>query len=362
MTLWNGALAALGMLLVAIALNDVFQAVIVPRATARALRPTFLLWRGLWMLWPRLARLRRDADAREDFLAYFAPFALVAMFAQWVVLLIVGYATILWSMRAQVHPTLDTFGAACYFAGTALLTIGFGDYTGHTGLARLVSLAAGASGLGVVSVTTAYLFSLFGAFQAREQFVVLIGARAGAPPSGIGLLAMARHAGCSDFTSIFRDAQQWAATLMESHLAYPTLAYFRSSHDYESWVTTLAALLDAATLLITTIEDQPCAEARFFLSVGRHAVSDLSRYLLSGSAGNDPLLTRDQFDAACDRLAEARYQLRDRDEAWIHFAQLRGHYAQGLANLAELLSTSLAAWPLDGRFIAAEHVLPHQNP
>ena len=44
------------------------------------------------------------------------------------------------------------------------------------------------------------------------------------------------------------DAQRWAAEVMESHLAYPMLAYFRSSHDDQSWIGTLGTLLDAATL------------------------------------------------------------------------------------------------------------------
>ena len=72
-----------------------------------------------------------------------------------------------------------------YFAGTSLLTIGFGDIVGRGALPRFVSMLAALAGLSFLSILTAFLFALFGSFQQRETFVVTVGARAGAPPSGV---------------------------------------------------------------------------------------------------------------------------------------------------------------------------------
>lgn len=360
MPLADIALVALGSLLVLLTINDVFQSVIVPRSTSRNIRPTFLLWRAAWLAWPRIAGALnpRNDGRREDFLAYFAPLMLIVMLVQWVVLLILGYGTLFWTLRAQIHPPLATFGQACYFAGTSLLTIGFGDFFGQTGIPRYLSLAAAASGLGVVSVTTAYLFSLFGAFQTREAFIVILGARSGAPPTGIGLLAIARYAKAGDTSAIFSQAQHWAASLMETHLAYPTLAYFRSSHDYESWVNTLLTLLDASALLITTIADEPAAEARFFYSLGRHAARDLEGYFNYGKirVAKTPCMSREAYDCARERLADAGYALQDADDAWRRFSELRMEYAPRLHTLALHFDMAISPWPLDGDFIQAQHL------
>ena len=131
-----------------------------------------------------------------------------------------------------MHPALASFGEAFYFAGTSFFTIGFGDFFGNTGLTRLASLAAGASGFGIISTTTAYLFAIFGAFQSREQFVVTVGARAGAPPSGVGSPHDRRaREHRQRFVRVDAQRRDVVRILMETHLAYPILAYFRSSHD-----------------------------------------------------------------------------------------------------------------------------------
>jgi hypothetical protein len=338
-----------GVLLVIISFNDVFQAVIVPRSVGHRFRPSFYQSRILWRIWPRLARVvyPRSANLREDFLAAYAPFNLLINLVTWSFLLLLGYGAIFYALRDQIHPPITTFGEAVYFAGTSFLTIGFGDFVGSTGLARMISLAAGASGFGLVSATTAYLFAIFGAFQARERFVVMLGTRSGFPPSGTGLLAIAARTGIiGDLPIMMRDAEMWCASLMETHLAYPILAYFRSSHDEESWVGTLAVLLDAATLLITTV-DIDVGEAPILYSIARHATRDLAVYFHVDKEEAGPHITRERFDFACGRLVEAGYKLKDREEAWKHFVELRSHYAENLNGLATFLDIPSLPWTSD---------------
>jgi len=333
-----------GAIMVLAVVNDVFQSVIVPRAVGRRFRISFVVYRGLWLLWPRLAGAiyRANPDHREDFIALFGPFTLVLLLLVWTAVAITGYALISWGWRDGFAPPLSSFGQAMYFSGTSLTTVGFGDIVGRTSGPRTLSIVAALTGLAILSITTAYFFAIFGSFQSRETFVTTVGARAGSPASGVGLLTIAAYSQTqNDLNSLMYDAQQWAAALMESHLAYPTLAYFRSSHEFESWVGTLGTLLDASALLMTTL-DLPCGQARIFFDIGRHAARDLSHYFhLEREA---PRIERPEFDQACERLAAAGYALRDRDEAWERFTALRESYAGNIDALAHYFAIPPLQW------------------
>jgi hypothetical protein len=342
------ALVIVGVLLIAITFSDVFQSVIVPRSVGRRFRPSFYNSRMMWWTWPRLARLLRGDDAyrRENFLAAFAPLYLVVNLVLWSFLLLIGYGAIFYALRTQMHPVLHTFGEAVYFAGTSFFTIGFGDFVGGTGITRMFSLLAGASGFGIVSITTAYLFAIFGAFQTREQFVVSVAARAGSPPSGVALLSIAARTGIMrDLPSLMRSGESWCASVMETHLAYPILAYFRSSHDSQSWVGTLGTLLDAAVLLITTVENE-VGEASILYNIGQHAARDLAMYFRAHGFdfADGPGITREQFTKACDELASAGLRLHEENTAWERFVSMRSGYAGYLNALAGFFQIPPLQW------------------
>ncbi len=348
--------AAFGAACIALTLSDVFQSVVMPRATGRRYRISFYVWRWIWSGWPRLAwkLYTRNADAREEFFAYFAPLTLIATFGLWIALLIFGFASLLWAMRGGISPAGASFGTMLYFAGTSLLTIGFGDVVAHTGSPRFVSMLSALAGLSFLSVGTTFLFAIFGSFQQRETFVVTTAARAGAPPSGVNLLAIAGYSRTrEDLPELMVDSQRWAAAVMESHLAYPMLAFFRSSHDDQSWIGTLGTLLDAATLLMTTVNDVKDGQARIFFNVGRHATLDLARYFRVDTAYQSVGIERPEFEHACDRLVAAGYTLHERDEAWERFAALRSSYAPHLSALARFFQIPPLQWIGDRSAIAA---------
>jgi hypothetical protein len=348
-----------GVAIVGFTLSDVFQSVVMPRAAGRRFRFSFYAWRAMWYVWPKLAwrRFALNADRREDALAVFAPLMLVLLIGVWAALLILGFGLVLWAMRNGIEPPHSSFGTVLYFAGTSLLTIGFGDVVGRSGLSRLVSVMAGLAGLSYLSILTAFLFAIFGAFQSRETFVVTVAARAGTPPSGVNLLAIAGYSHThEDLPQLMIDAQRWAAAVMESHLAYPMLAFFRSSHDDQSWVGTLGTLLDAATLAMTTVDGVRDGQARIFYSVGRHATRDLSHYFRIGFTEETPGIERVEFEHACDRLAHAGYKLRDRDDAWSRFVGLRSRYAGRLNALAAFFQIPPLQWIGDRSLIA---IAPH---
>lgn len=354
----NALSVILGAAFILLTMNDVFQSVIVPRAVGRHLRISFYAWRYAWIVWPALTWkiAGGDEERREDLLAYFAPGMVVGLIVIWGTLLVLGFGAIMWGLRGGLAPQVHSFWAAAYFAGTALTTIGFGDIAGRTAGTRFFSIVAGATGLGFFAVLTAYLFALIGSFQARETFVVMLGARTGTPPSGVDLLAIAGYSQTAgDLERIFFEAQRWTAQVMESQLAYPVLSYFRSSHDYQSWVGTLGTLLDAATLLITTIEGVHPGQARIFYNLGRHATHDLSRFILIAPESPSPGLERPEFDTACERLSHAGLPLRERDAAWERFSTMRAGYAPHLNALARFFEIPPLQWVGDRGPVTGPH-------
>lgn len=348
---------AAGAAIVLLVLNDVFQSAIVPRAVGRHYRLSFYVWRWAWKLWPELAwkLCANDDDRREYLLAAFAPGMLIGLLVIWGALLTFGYGTIVFGLRDGLHPAVHSLGGATYFAGTSLTTEGFGDIVGRSIGTRLLSIVAGATGLGLFSIITAYLFALFGSFQARETFVVMLGARTGTPPSGVDLLAIAGYSATIDNLDVLlMDGQRWTAQIMESHLAYPVLAYFRSSHDNQSWVGTLGTLLDAATLLMTTVDAVRNGQARIFYNLGRHATHDLVKHLGVAREAESPGLERAEFDNACE-LAHAGYRLRERAAAWERFSTMRATYAPQINSLARFFQIPPLQWIGDRGPVSGPH-------
>lgn len=357
---------ASGLFLIGVALRDVFQGVIVPRAENTVLRISRYLMRGLWHIWPRLADVLhgRNPRRREDFLANFAPFELITILVVWVVMLIVGWGLFFYGIRSQLRPPTLNFDAALYYAGASLFTIGYGDIVAVSPFARVMSLLAAASGLGTVAVVTSFLFSVFGNFQNRERFVVTLGARAGLPPSGAGLLAIHGFSGLrDDLAQVFRDGQDWTAGVMESHLAYPILTMFRSSHDYQSWVGTLGTLLDASALVMTVLDpaqlenSETHGQARIMYTLGRHLTNDFAEYFRFDLAHSGPGVERIEFETACRHLREAGFVIRDPQQTWDEFARLRAAYAPHLNALARWLQIPPVQWVGDRSIIAP--VVPH---
>ena len=245
--------AAGGLLLIGLVLWDIFQTVVLPRPAPTRVRIARNLVRLTWPLWRWRALKRTSSIDQEELLGSYAPATVLILLITWFLLMVLGFGLLLYSLRDGLQPVSD-FGSILYYAGTSLLTIGFGDITATHGLARLVSVVAGGLGLGTLALGITYLFSLYGSFQRREILVVRLEARAGAPPSGIRLL---ESYGAEDLrpglAAFFLEWEAWAAEVLDCHVAYPILPYFRSSHDNVSWVSALGAVLDASALVLTTI-------------------------------------------------------------------------------------------------------------
>jgi hypothetical protein len=337
-----------GVALVLYILNDVFQSVVVPRSTPARWRITRWVVRPGWRLCRWLGLRSSSTNARERMFGTFAPAMVIVLLFLWVSGEVLGFAFIFLGLGDQIRPPITDFASAFYFAGSRF---GFGDFVATSPTDRLVALLAGGVGVITIALLISFLFSLYASFQRREILIVTLDARAGAPPSGVSLLETIKKYGLSDdLPGLFSDWEKWAAEVLDSHLAYPVLAYFRSSHDNESWVSALGAVLDATTLLLTTVMDGPRGPAKMAHSMGTHLVEDLSR-LFRIKADGDAGVERYEFDEARGRLAAAGWELLGPEESWAAFARVRATYAGQLNMMAKWFAAPPTQWIGDRSFV-----------
>jgi Ion channel len=345
-----------GVVLLLFIMLDVFRTLVIPRAARGRFRLARMLFRPMWAPWRWFGVRRRSTQARERILSGAAPFFFLVLLAVWATLAVVGYALVLWSPAFVngIHGTGPvSFGDALYFSGSSLFTIGFGDVVA-TGAARAVVVIAGATGLGLLAVVIAYLPVLYQAFNRREVGVLLLDARAGSPPSGPELLYRMGSANArSSLSELFAEWERWAADVLETHLSYPLLVFFRSPHDNTSWVTALGSVLDAATLMITVVgdEEQGHEHAKLLYGTGSHAVEDLFYYFSIEERA--PSIQRDEFDNVMADLRRAGVPLIPADDCYERFVEKRARYAGRLDALAVLLAAPPTQWIGDRSFLGA---------
>src|SRR5262252_1929061 len=316
MLLW----AIVGVVLIGVVLLDAFETIVLPRRATHRLRLARLVLQSTWQLWSAPARGRwHSGEHRETYLSFYGPFALLLLIGVWSTGLIGGFALLLWGLGGQLVATGGDagVGTALYGSGTTFFTLGLGDVLPHTALGRLVVVLEAGMGFIFLALIISYIPVLYQAFSQREVNVSLLDARAGSPPSAAELLR--RHAG-ADFTGalaqLFREWERWAAELLESHLSYPILAYYRSQHQEQSWLAGLTTLLDVAALALVGIDGAPTQPAQLAFAMARHAAADLSRILGARpqSAASERLSAADLTHLRAV-LAKAGVSLREGPEA-----------------------------------------------
>ena len=142
--------------------------------------------------------------------------------------------------------------------------------------ARALIICESGMGLGLVALVIGYVPVLYQAFSRREVSVALLDARAGSPPTSTELLR--RHAfegGQEALTVLLAEWERWSAEILESHISYPLLCYYRSQHDNQSWLSALVAMLDSCALLISIMEGASARQAQLTFAMARHALIDL---------------------------------------------------------------------------------------
>jgi hypothetical protein len=342
-----------GALIIVGTLYDLFDSVVLPRPSVGRLSPSLALLRAIWATWRWVGTRPSQPNRREAILAAYAPFVVLLLLAVRMCFLVVGYALVFNGLPHQFTPAPQDLGISLYFSTASLLSLGVADIVPTGGVVRTLVAFEAATGLGLIAVVISFLFSLFTSFQRRETAVVTLDALAGAPPSGVQILeACAQHRMPQQLDKTFDEWRVWSADVLESHLAYPVLIYFRSSHDNEAWINSFGAVMDAAVLVLTTLEECPIGPAHLMMKVGGHLVEDMA-YRRNDHGDGLPWVERDDFDEARRRLRAVGYRVREGDGPWEEFTRLRSGYASPLIRLARVLAVSPAPW------IGDRSYLPH---
>ena len=201
------------------------------------------------------------------------------LFALWAWSLVFAFSILQWAAGSGITSFSGGhagFRTDLYLSGTTFFTLGMGDVVPRTTWARILSVIEAGTGFGFLAIVISYLPTLYGAFSQREVNISLLDARAGSPPTAVELLRRhGRRRILDGLGQYLHDWETWSAQLMESHLTYPALCFFRSQHDNQSWVAAFAAILDVCSLIIAYGEGEAKWQAQLTFATARHAVADL---------------------------------------------------------------------------------------
>jgi hypothetical protein len=272
----------LGGVIILIILVDAFETVILSRRRTREISLARLFYQFTWLLWSGLVRSIFKGKRQETFLSWYGPLSLLLLLIFWATGLVIGFALVHWASGSTVKVQEGTagFGTYLYLSGTTFFTLGIGDVIPSTTFGRgLIAFEAG-MGFGFLALVIGYLPVLNQSFSRREVNISLLDARAGSPPSAAEMLRRHSHdRGLEELQQLFHEWERWSADLLESHLSYPVLAYFRSQHDNQSWLGALTAILDASAFAIVSLEGTCERQAQLTFAITRHTLVDLAQVL-----------------------------------------------------------------------------------
>ncbi len=335
----------LGLSLVLYTLKSAIRSFVLPRSAPDHLsRAVFVSVRLLFNF--RVNRLHTYAE-RDQVLALYAPVSLLLLPIAWLSLILIGYVGMFWAIGA---PSLwDAYTVS----GSSLFTLGFaqiGDFFKVT-----LSFSEAAIGLILIALLIAYLPTMYAAFSKREAAVTMLEVRAGSPPSAIEMLKRYNRLQRLDkLSELWVSWELWFVELEESHTSLAALSFFRSPQAHRSWVTAAGAVLDTASLVASTIDVPKDAQADLCIRAGFMALRYIADFFQiaynSNPQAGDPIsVTRAEFDAAYDELADAGLPLKaDREQSWKDFAGWRINYDTVLLALANLTMAPAAPWSSDG--------------
>ncbi len=334
----------LGASVVFAALASAIRTFVLPRSASDFVgRAVFV---SLRRAFDRRVRKARTYEERDRIMALYAPIGLLLLLVAWLVLVWIGFSGMLWA--AGIGSWYDALRAS----GSSLLTLGFAALDGLP--ETILAFAEAMIGLILIALLIAYLPTIYSAFSRRETAVTLLEVRAGSPPSAVEMiLRYQRIHGLHRLSDVWTTWEAWFADVEESHTSLAALVFFRSPKPEHSWVTAAGAVLDAASLVNAAIDTPRDPQADLCIRAGYIAlrrIADFFRVSYDPQPGRgDPIsISREEFDEACEVLAEAGVPLKpDRDLAWLDFAGWRVNYDTVLLALASITMAPYAPWSSD---------------
>lgn len=337
-----------GIVLIIAILQDSFESIVLPRRVSRRFRLSRLFYLSAWALCSSIARKMRQGNRREFYLSYFGPLSLILLLILWAAFLIVGLAMIEWGLNLPMSPPakVTSFGTYLYMSGTTFITLGLGDVVPLSGMGRFLAVAEAGMGFGFLALIIGYVPIIYQAFSRREINISLLDARAGSPPSATEMLRRHyRTQRIEELVQFMREWERWSAELLESHLSYPVLTYYRSQHERQSWLAALTTVLDTCALLLIGFDNISAPTIRNTFAIARHAAVDLAQVY-----GTPPLnpkynrLSPEDFIRMRDSLEEVGLHFSTGEHTERKLTEIRRMYEPFVNALADHLLVSLPPW------------------
>jgi hypothetical protein len=346
--------AVVGVALILIVLGDAFETIVLPRRVTRSISLARLFYQSTWLFWSTVVRSIFSGKRQETFLSWYGPLSLLLLLIFWATGLVIGFALVHWASGSAIKTPegAANFSTYLYLSGTTFFTLGMGDVIPNTTLGRgLIAFEAG-MGFGFLALVIGYLPVLNQSFSRREVNISLLDTRAGSPPTAAEMLRRHSHDhGMEELQQLFHEWERWSADLLESHLSYPVLAYFRSHHDNQSWLGALTAILDASAFAIVSLEG-PCErQAQLTFAITRHAIVDLAQvFNCPPRKPKHDRLSPDELARMRIILTEAGLKPRGGDIVDQKLSELRRMYEPYVYSLSNYLRIAIPPWvPKAGR-------------
>jgi hypothetical protein len=219
----------------------------------------------------------------------------------------------------------------------------------HTSGARILVVLESGMGLGFLAMAISYFPVLYGAFSRREVSISLLDARAGSPPTAAEL--MRRHSfkgGGEALNTLLVEWERWSAELLESHISYPLLCYFRSQHTNQSWLSALTAVLDVCALMIAGVQDHAARQAQLTFAIARHALVDIAQIFSQPPALDaEDRLPPERFDLLYQQLCQAGIRVCRDGDSMERLRKMRLLYEGYAVALSRYLYMPLPPWIAD---------------
>ena len=350
-------LLLLGLVVLGAVMLDSFQTIILPRRPVVRFRLTRLFFLATWLPYTGIVNTIRDRRRREQLYSFYGPLSLLALFVVWAIALLTGFALIYFGLHVPFndpsHPVtvFNRLRSCFYVSGSTLFTLGLGDVVPASHATRFLVVLEAGTGLGFVALVIGYVPVLYTAFSTREMTVALLDARAGSPPTAGELLLRHRFDGGDvALTELLAEWERWSASMLETHISYPLLCYYRSQHDNQSWLSALTAVLDACALLITAVECSAQRQAQLTFATGRHVLVDIGHVFHREKVeqrmreGSLTRLDDDEFSKLCDLLRGAGVPLCGDLSVRTRLDALRKLYEPHACAMAEYLRLDLPRW------------------
>ena len=331
-------LAFAGAGLVILVLWDGFETVVLPRRVDKRVRISRLFYRVTWSAWRRIA-LSIGEERNDGFLGLYGPLSVILLFLLWFGLLIFGFGMLLYGINSKLAlngQPID-FATTLYMSGTNFFTLGIGDVTPNSPPGRAVTVVETGTGFGFLALVISYMPVIYQSFSRREVNISLLDARAGSPPTaGEILRRYARGGTPAGLHQMLLDWERWAADILESHISYPIVAYFRSQHERQSWLAALAAITDFCSLLIVCGDEQQRNRGLLTFAMSRHAAVYLLQVFRREMLEPPERLTPADLAVIESIVVAAGLQPLSEGERILELGRMRRQYEPYMASLAEM--------------------------